>query len=182
MESVVTVWSMGTDAFARVWQAAFEKQLGRPGAPGQAIELHGHQVKCLEWDVTSRRAGLDIHDWLVELSHQPAGGDTGLLVLAAWAKEAPPSNDSHSDFWCAALVRLNGEQKILSPGYSQTWGMVQGVRMAKEHQRVAVQTITDRLLESHPFWETWRAIRAQDRLELALPEVGAKPARALPRI
>ena len=178
----MTVWSMGTDAFARVWQVAFEKQLRRPGTPGQAIEIHGYPVECLEWDVPSRRAGLDVHDWLVELSHEPAGGETGLLVLSAWAKEPPPSNDSHSDFWCAALVRLNGEQKILSPGYTQTWGLVQGVRLAKEHQSVAVQAITDRLLEDHPFWNTWKAIRAQDRLGLVLPSAETKPSRALPRI
>lgn len=181
MESVVTVWSMGTDAFARVWQQAFERQFGRPGTPGRAIDLHGHRIECLEWDVPSRRAGLDIHDWVVELSHQPAGGDTGLLVLAAWAKDAPPSNDSHSDFWCASLVRVDGQQNILSPGYTQTWGLVQGVRMAKEHQSVAVQAITDRLLEDHAFWKKWKAVCAQDRLELALPSVESAPPRS-PRI
>lgn len=182
MESVVTVWSMGTDAFARVWKAAFEERLGRPGTPGQAIEMNGHRMECVEWDVPSRRAGLDVHDWLVELSHEPAGGDTGLLVLAAWAKEPPPSNDSHGDFWCASLVRVDGEQKILSPGYTQTWGMVQGVRLAKEHQSVAVQTIAARLLEDHAFWNTWKAVCAQDRLDLMLPSAGSRPARSLPRI
>lgn len=167
----VAIWWTGTPDFCEAVQALVVDRLG-PGASVPALALRDNSVAGTQWLLDSRKAGLEVHDWLVEVERQGVLPGGGLVVVAGWRSETRPGDEA--DTWMAGLVQDSSGSKWVAPSWNDTWAVVRGVQSSGLHASTAVSTVMDKVLEEDLPWDHWRASQKENRLDHVLPQASAR--------
>lgn len=172
----VAIWWAGTVDFCQAVQALLVGRLG-PGASVPALALQDNSVEGTQWLLDKRKAGLEVHDWLVGVERQGVLPGGGLVVVAGWRSETSPDDEANT--WLAGLVQDSSGSRWVAPSWNDTWAVVRGVQSSRLHASTAVSTVMDKVLEGDLPWDHWHASQKESRLDHALPQA---PARGGPRL